>query len=273
VQSESNLETTNRRLQAEKNTLQTVLQSMTDGVVVTDSDGVVQLVNPAAAALLPELGDDAVGCPLAQLLPDVAQSAADLLAHCGTRNGSDHHDGVGGAGNGLSLRNGTAANKDSKYSVQLQRGDIDTPRYIEAHSAPLQGEDGVLAGIVSVFADVTEERGIQQAKSDFVSFVAHEMRSPLTSISGFSAMLQKQEQNAIDKASDGKATPGANAATVSGATSNVPRATAQGPSGQATTAQQAARRRFWLSSQRKRAADAPHQQLAGCGAHRSRTRH
>jgi signal transduction histidine kinase/CHASE2 domain-containing sensor protein len=228
VQSESDLEKTNRRLQAEKNTLQTVLQSMTDGVVVTDSAGIVHLVNPAAVALLPELGDDAVGRPLTQLLPDVAQSAADLLEHCGARehNGSSH--------------NGAPGNKDGKYLVQLQRGDIDTPRYIEAHSAPLQGEDGVLAGIVSVFADVTEERGIEQAKSDFVSFVAHEMRSPLTSISGFSAMLQKQEQNAASKMGDGKTTPTSGAAlpATSGATSGTTR------SAPGASTQQAARARF-----------------------------
>jgi signal transduction histidine kinase/CHASE2 domain-containing sensor protein len=186
VQSESDLAVTNQRLQAEKNTLQTVLQSMTDGVVVTDNAGLVQLVNPAAAALLPELGEHALGRPLAQMLPDVAQSATDLLR---VEPGAENT-----AGNG----------RDTKHVVQLQRGDVDAPRYIEAHSAPLQGEDGVLAGVVSVFADVTEERGIEQAKSDFVSFVAHEMRSPLTSISGFSAMLQKQEQNTEIKAANGK---------------------------------------------------------------------
>jgi signal transduction histidine kinase/putative methionine-R-sulfoxide reductase with GAF domain len=236
VQSESDLETTNRRLQAEKNTLQTVLQSMTDGVVVTDSTGIVQLVNPAAAALLPELGNDAVGRPLKQLLPDVAQSAAELLVQCG---GGRDNDAAQNNGASQHHHNGTAAGKDSKHSVQLQRGDIDTPRFIEAHSAPLQGEDGVLAGIVSVFADVTEERGIEQAKSDFVSFVAHEMRSPLTSISGFSAMLQKQEQNAADKANAGKAMSGASLGAAPTGASGGPRATTQQPA-----AQQAARARF-----------------------------
>jgi PAS domain-containing protein len=198
VQSESDLAVTNQRLQAEKNTLQTVLQSMTDGVVVTDNAGFVQLVNPAAAALLPELGEHALGRPLAQLLPDMAQSTGDLL------RAEPGDDNTGNAEVGTATDNATGNARDTKHVVQLQRGDVDAPRYIEAHSAPLQGEDGVLAGVVSVFADVTEERGIEQAKSDFVSFVAHEMRSPLTSISGFSAMLQKQEQNADGKAVDGK---------------------------------------------------------------------
>jgi signal transduction histidine kinase len=241
VQSESDLAATNRRLQAEKNTLQTVLQSMTDGVVVTDSAGIVQLVNPAAAALLPELNDDAVGRPLSQLLPDVARSAADLLADCdvGNQNGGAQRNGASSHDAAIALTS-AVANKDSKRALQLQRGDVDTPRFIEAHSAPLQGEDGVVAGIVSVFADVTEERGIEQAKSDFVSFVAHEMRSPLTSISGFSAMLQKQEQNAADKANDGKALTGAFSAAASSTAASAPRSTAQ----QGTSAQQAARARF-----------------------------
>lgn len=246
VQSEDDLALTNRRLQAEKNTLQTVLQSMTDGVVVSDSAGFVQLVNPAATALLPELNDHAIGRPLAQVLPDVGLAALQLMAprpnleaqnaatqktqtvgaqngvtirDAAARNGGLHKDGSNNDG----LHNGDARvaatqslsmsgdgdstavfaraldggmdNRDGKNTVQLQRGDVDAPRFIEAHSAPLQGEDGVIAGVVSVFADVTEERGIEQAKSDFVSFVAHEMRSPLTSISGFSSMLQRQEQN------------------------------------------------------------------------------
>jgi signal transduction histidine kinase len=81
--------------------------------------------------------------------------------------------------------------------IHLMRGDIDSPRIIQAHSAPLAGE-GASSGMVTVFADVTEERYIEQAKSDFVSFVAHEMRSPLTTISGFSSMLQRSEMQRLE---------------------------------------------------------------------------
>ncbi|HEX8833100.1 MAG TPA: GAF domain-containing protein, partial [Abditibacteriaceae bacterium] len=157
VQSESDLAVTNQRLQAEKNTLQTILQSMTDGVVVADRRGIVQLINPAAARLL-HIGRNSIGQPLASVLPEAA-----------------------------------AGNNEARATVQIQRGDVDSSCMIEAHSAPLKNADNLAIGTVWVFSDVTEERGIEQAKSDFVSFVAHEMRSPLTSISGFSSMLQSQE--------------------------------------------------------------------------------
>jgi len=177
VQSEGELAVTNQRLERERNLLHTVLQSMTDGVVVTDSAGLIQLVNPAAAALLPELENGALGQPLTHVLPDF------------------HDFGLRIADSGLNpeppMRNPQSA--VGNRIVQMQRGDPDALRLIEAHTAPLQSADGTLAGLIAVFADVTEERHIEQAKSDFVSFVAHEMRSPLTSISGFSAMLQRSE--------------------------------------------------------------------------------
>jgi len=164
VQSEGELEVTNRRLESERNLLHTVLQSMTNGITVVDDEGVIQLVNPAAAALFPELEQDAKGRLLAEVLPEFGSPARPVAPDVVT--------------------------------AQLERGDVDAPRLIEAHAAPLQTASGVSAGSIIVFDDVTEERKVEQMKSDFVSFVAHEMRSPLTSISGFSAMLQRSESTA-----------------------------------------------------------------------------
>ena len=169
-QSQGALAVANRQLQADKTLLQTVLHSMTDGVVVTDGGGYIQLVNPAAQALLPELGRDVLGQSLSRVMEDFPVGA---LHH--------NHNGQGG-------RNGGPLGP-----VTLVRGDPDSLRSIEARVAPLQTPDGDFGGLVAVFADVTQRRQVERAKSDFVSFVAHEMRSPLTSISGFSAMLQRAE--------------------------------------------------------------------------------
>jgi PAS domain S-box-containing protein len=164
-QSQGALAVANHQLQADKNLLQTVLHSMTDGVVVTDALGRIQLMNPAAGQMVPELGRNVLGESLSRVVEDFPLAAMPPIA----------------------------ALWRSDEPVLMFRGDLDTPRYIEARSAPLKSPDGELTGIVAVFADVTQRKNIEQAKSDFVSFVAHEMRSPLTSISGFSAMLQKSE--------------------------------------------------------------------------------
>jgi signal transduction histidine kinase/CHASE2 domain-containing sensor protein len=160
VESESELAITNRRLEAERDLLQTVLQSMTDGVVVTDGDNRIRLINPAAAALMPELSDAAYERPLEEVLPGLKEQAPENARRAAT--------------------------------LQLQRDEPDSTRFIEVRIAPLQSFEGK-GGMIAVLADVTEERNIEQAKSDFVSFVAHEMRSPLTSISGFSSMLLQRD--------------------------------------------------------------------------------
>ncbi len=166
-ESESALQRTNRRLETERNLFSTILQSMTGGVIVTDAEGMVQLVNPAARRLLPDLAgwdDQAPARQISQLVPDY------FLAEPG-------------------------ANFPPAPS-ELRRGDPDAPRLIAAQAAPLHATSDAReapAGWIVVLDDVTEARQMDRAKSDFVSFVAHEMRSPLTSIAGFASMLQRNE--------------------------------------------------------------------------------
>ena len=165
-QSESELAVANRQLMADKTLLQTVLHSMTDGIIVTDEQGAIQLFNPAAQLLLPEMQPEVLGAKLSLVLEDFPLGA---------------------------LPEANAKADKSYDSVVLFRGETEAVRSIEARVAPLQTPDGDFGGLVAVFADVTQRKQVEQAKSDFVSFVAHEMRSPLTSISGFSAMLQRSE--------------------------------------------------------------------------------
>lgn len=58
--------------------------------------------------------------------------------------------------------------------------------------APLKHENNEIVGAVTVFRDITRIKEIEQMKSDFVSMVSHELRSPLTSIKGFAATLLRE---------------------------------------------------------------------------------
>jgi two-component system phosphate regulon sensor histidine kinase PhoR len=50
-------------------------------------------------------------------------------------------------------------------------------------------ERGRVCGVVAVLHDITREKEISQMKSDFVSHVSHELKTPLASISAYSEML------------------------------------------------------------------------------------
>jgi len=210
-QSQDALAVANRELQADKTLMQTVLHSMTDGVVVTDEAGHIQLVNPAAALLFSELARPVVGQPLGHVLPDFPfnRMSGDTPQATGeSRNGSPRAlsplnaeqlrlafgEEIGRSDASFeSPPKEALAMGERSQAVLLFRGSPEAPLAIEGRVAPLRGAKGELSGLVAVFADVTQRREVEQAKSDFVSFVAHEMRSPLTSISGFSAMLQRGE--------------------------------------------------------------------------------
>jgi hypothetical protein len=49
--------------------------------------------------------------------------------------------------------------------LTLLRGDADAPSHIEARAAPLQRFDGEFAGLVAVFADITQRRQVEQPKA------------------------------------------------------------------------------------------------------------
>ncbi len=56
--------------------------------------------------------------------------------------------------------------------------------------SPLDDGDGNTVGAVSIFRDVTREAELDQLKSDFVSMVSHELRSPLAGIAASAELLR-----------------------------------------------------------------------------------
>ena len=48
-------------------------------------------------------------------------------------------------------------------------------------------------GTVYAFRDLTEERGLEQMRSDFVATVSHELRTPLAAIYGAAVTLRRDD--------------------------------------------------------------------------------
>ena len=63
--------------------------------------------------------------------------------------------------------------------------------------SPLKG-DGI-TGAVVVFRDISEEKRLDESKTNFISISSHQLRTPLTSIRWFSEMLLDGEAGAINK--------------------------------------------------------------------------
>ena len=84
-----------------------------------------------------------------------------------------------------------AAENSTSSSIEIQ---LNPPKnrktiILQAKSARVVRGKNELIGIVTILRDITQEREIDRMKTELVSMVAHELRSPLTSISGFSELL------------------------------------------------------------------------------------
>lgn len=78
----------------------------------------------------------------------------------------------------------------TSYELPVVSADGST-RQVIFQKALFRDEQGRPAGIIGVMQDVTQQRQLDQLKSDFVSTVAHEFQTPLATILGFVELIQE----------------------------------------------------------------------------------
>ncbi|MEZ6064930.1 MAG: ATP-binding protein [Planctomycetaceae bacterium] len=144
-------------LQQDANLLQSILGTMIEGVIVLDSRGRLMYLNPTASRLLELVRREPVGRPLQEV---TRSSALHQLVEKILRDGVDQTAEVG-----------------------LTR----ESRRVAVSGSPLRLDDGL--GTVLVLHDITELRRLEQLRTEFVSNVGHELKTPLTSIQAYADSL------------------------------------------------------------------------------------
>src|SRR5690606_22277391 len=59
--------------------------------------------------------------------------------------------------------------------------------------APIRNSAGRIVGASDITRDITERRALERKQREFLAMVAHDLRSPLTSIKGFAQLMQRRE--------------------------------------------------------------------------------
>ena len=143
-----------------------VFDDVPDGVVVADAHGCVAVINPAAARLLGTSVDAALGRDFREVLPLSDDQGRDWWK-C-----TDPYGGL------------VTRTRQPECLLSL-RGDSEllvTASYVRA-------PDRSLARLVVCLRDTRARERIERSRANLVSTVAHELRSPLTSVKGFTATL------------------------------------------------------------------------------------
>jgi PAS domain S-box-containing protein len=141
--------------------LKTVFSCMAEAVLITDTEGIVVLHNPAAIKILEIETDPFIGKHLAASIRD--QTAINMINE--------------------------AMNKVMVVTREFAPGAI-SRKYLRAYCSPVTNEQGAVIGSVTTFEDISAHKQIDKMKSDFVAMVAHELKSPLASVEQMIYALQ-----------------------------------------------------------------------------------
>lgn len=151
--------------EAEKNAA--ILEGIADGVILADDGGLILRFNQAAERILNITRDQALGQPLSKLTGIYGGTAAGWAQAMERNEVSSVHEALG-----------------EYIDERVDLGD----KIVSIHLSPVYTGEKFL-GTVSVFRDVTREVEAERSKSQFISGVSHEFRTPLTPIKGYTDLL------------------------------------------------------------------------------------
>jgi len=142
-----------------------LLESIVEGVLGLDLNGLITFTNPAAYTLLGYSDDALIGKSIETLF-DVKYDENIQVPDQET--------------NFLSSMIGDKAKKHISQLIYRQDG---SSFPTELNCAPVQ-EGKQITGFVTSFIDISERKKIERMQNEFISMVSHELRTPLTAING-----------------------------------------------------------------------------------------
>jgi len=141
--------------EAERSRLETVFNGINDGVMIIDDDNLVMLVNPAMCRAFGLNEFDSIGKPVLDVLtnPDLVE----LIKQPQVQNVLRYHE--------VSFPDGRVGN---------------------AHLTPIEE-----VGYALTLQDITDLKEIDRVRSEFIHTVSHDLRSPLTSVIGYTELVER----------------------------------------------------------------------------------
>ncbi|MCS7231378.1 MAG: ATP-binding protein [Elusimicrobiota bacterium] len=170
------------KLIAEKTKTEAIIFSIKDGIILTDYEGNILLINKRAKDILNIKSENLENLNIFQLLDEKLKPIMkDVI------------------------------NQPNKiFEIDLSTENFS--KFYQAISLPVATPKNEKIGIVSVLHDITLEKEIDKMKDDFLHSITHDLRNPMTSIRGFIKFLldgtageineqQKKILETIDRAS------------------------------------------------------------------------
>jgi len=172
---EINVRQRTRALEQAKAKDEALLSSIGDGVFATDAEGRIIFVNQVAL-------DALRWNPKVEILGRKATDAIRMEDEAGKILSGDKRP----LSQVLKAAGATRATKVSGDNYYIRSDKTRFPVSITV--SPVMVE-GTAIGAIEVFRDITKEKDVDRAKTEFVSLASHQLRTPLSTINWYSEML------------------------------------------------------------------------------------
>lgn len=153
------------RVKDSRDKVDVILNSIGEGLIVTDNDSKIVLMNSQAEDILGITFAESVGRRVSLAIQDFSYQEK-LCRSIGVAQ--------------------TRTQYQFDFDVYNEDGE---ERVIRAHTSTILDGQGMQKGVVTIMSDVTRERLIDRMKTEFISTAAHELRTPLTSIQGYTELI------------------------------------------------------------------------------------
>lgn len=159
-----------------------VINAIADGVIAIDTQGTIQLINPAAQQIIGWGKQDALKLDYKSVLK-LYDKAGKIVDETTDPVKQVLHTNSPVTNNDLTLE----TNSGKKLLVSVQASPV--------------GHQG--AGVIIVFRDVTQEKSEERQQAEFISTASHEMRTPVATIEGYLGLSLNPNTASIDQRAQG----------------------------------------------------------------------
>jgi two-component system sensor histidine kinase VicK len=159
-------------LEVEKGRLEAILTSMAEGMLVTDQDNRIILFNPAAQKILD--------------VPPHRVAGQNIETVCSLGGFCELVEFL------LDMKKGDHLTEGREVHLEING------KKLKVNMSPLLDKTWQFAGVVMSIRDVTLEEEIDRMKTEFISTVSHELKTPLTSIKGSLEIILRRDNGLSD---------------------------------------------------------------------------
>ena len=162
--------------------LNAILSSMAEGLIAIDNERRIILMNQAAGILLRTAPPEAAGQEIKQILAIYRDNQPLVYQDLPIEKAIAERDIIS-----IGLLD--------NLSVKAKNGRLFP---IAMTIAPLLAK-GEISGAIILFRDITKDREIDQAKTEFVSLASHQLKTPLSAINWYSEMVLEEEVGPLNE--------------------------------------------------------------------------